>query len=442
MTLFSGTSSADGSLARATQKRRRQRPRFAAFLALSVSGLLGSLIFLASQTQVPQIIRAPGMIKPVGDYRQIETMEGGIVQAVHVRDGQAVSAGDPLIDLHHPDLIHEKEVLSGQLAAVEGELTNIRTVLAMLEEPTGLSPQVIREVRAQGLSNAAARLDLYAQRQRLQTASINEQTETLGILSAAVDFAQDRVAKKEEVLKRYAQLRAQGLKSLSDYLEEEDEVDAVKAAAADAKVRLAEARNALTLTRSALTEETLSLRDEMLSRMSTLEREQAQTQTSLRIVSTKLDDLRIVAPAGGIVQSGVYPTAGEVIAPGETVFELLPTRQKLIVEARIPNAEIGHVSVDHPVLVSVDTYDIRRYGKAHAHLTSIYPVPLTDEQTGETYFRALFTLSDNTVGSGPYQRHLQAGMTVVAEVTANEQTLLSYLLKPVQFTLERAFNER
>jgi multidrug efflux pump subunit AcrA (membrane-fusion protein) len=67
---------------------------------------------------------------------------------------------------------------------------------------------------------------------------------------------------------------------------------------------------------------------------------------------------------------------------------------------------------------------------------------MTDEKTGETYFRASFVLAGSTIGTGAFNRPLQAGMTVVAEMTTGEQTLLSYLLKPVQLTLERAFNER
>lgn len=419
-----------------------RRPRFAAFLSLAVSAMVGCLVVLAGQTTVPQVTRAPGTILPVGAYPQIETMPGGIVRAVHVRDGQLVEAGDLLVELHHPDLTRERDVTSGQLAAVQRDLATASAVLAVLDREAVPDKAEIDALKGKGLISAAARLDLYAEGQRIQLATIKQQEGTLDILTRATQFAQARVRKKEEILERYAQLRTQGLKSLSDFLEEEDEVDAVRAAASDARVRLAEAQSALMLARAAKVEETLALRDEVLTRWAELEQKRVELEISLDVVNSKLSALRISAPARGIIQAITYPNPGEVIAPGEVIFEILPTRRALVVEARIANSEVGHVELEQPVSVSVDTFDARRFGKVEGRLQSIYPVPLTDEQTGETYFRASFKLTEAKVGTGPWERPLQAGMTVVAEMTTGEQTLLSYLLKPVQMTMERAFRER
>lgn len=431
-----------GPMERASWKRRMKRPRFAAFLSLAAFAMIGSLTILAGKTSVPQITRAPGTILPVGEYPEIETMQGGIVRAVHVRDGQYVEAGDLLVELHHPDLIKERDVMTGQLAAVQRDLATASVVLEMLDR--GSLPDVtdIDDLNDKGLTVAAARLELYAGSQRIQDATITQQGETLSILKQAAQFAQDRVQKKEEILERYAQLRVQGLKSLSDFLEEEDEVDAVRAAASDARVRLAEAQSALMLAKATKAEEVLTLRDEMLTRKTELDRKRAELDVSLEVATTKLAALNISAPARGIVQAVTYPNPGEVIAPGEVIFEILPTRQALVVEARIANSEVGHVDANHPVLVSIDTFDARRFGKVEGRLQTIYPVPLTDEKTGETYFRALFVLAEAKVGAGPWERPLQAGMTVVAEMTTGDQTLLAYLLKPVQLTMERAFSER
>ncbi|MGI9367710.1 MAG: HlyD family type I secretion periplasmic adaptor subunit [Ruegeria sp.] len=419
-----------------------RRPRFAAFLSLALSAMVGCLVVLAGQTTVPQVTRAPGTILPVGAYPQIETMPGGIVRAVHVRDGQLVEAGDLLVELHHPDLTRERDVTSGQLAAVQRDLATASAVLAVLDREAVPDKAEIDALKGKGLTSAAARLDLYAESQRIQLASIKQQEGTLDILTRATQFAQDRVRKKEEILERYAQLRTQGLKSLSDFLKEEDEVDAVRAAASDARVRLAAAQSALMLARAAKAEETLALRDEVLTRWAELEQKRVELEISLDVVNSKLSALRISAPARGTIQAVTFPNPGEVIAPGEVIFEILPTRRALVVEARITNSEVGHVAVDQPVSVSVDTFDARRFGKVEGRLQSIYPVPLTDEQTGETYFRASFKLAETKVGTGPWERPLQAGMTVVAEMMTSEQTLLSYLLKPVQMTMERAFSER
>jgi len=442
MGLFSSNKKLLGPLERAKQKRRAQQPRFAALLALTFSGMVAGLVVLASKTEVPQIIRAPGTIIPLGDYAQIETMDGGIVQAVHVRDGQTVEAGDILVSLRHPDLTREKQVLASQLAAARHELANANAVLTALESDAITHSTAVQDLRNQGFVNASAALELHFEGQRIKGVSIRQQEKTLVILKSATSLAQERVQKKEANLKRHAKLHAQGLRSLNDFLEEEDQVDALRAAVSDSEVRLAEAQNTLAITRASLAEETLTLREKILTRITELEQKIAELQVSVEIVMDKLASLHLSAPARGIIQSVAFPSPGEVIAPGETVFELLPTRQALVVEARIPSSEVGHVNTRHPISISIDSFDVRQHGKVEGRLQSVSPLPLIDERTGETYFRASVELSAASVGVDHFQRPLQAGMTVVAEMTTGEQTLLSYMLKPVQLTMERAFNER
>lgn len=442
MDSFTNKRSTAGPIERAKQKRNARQPRFAALLSLTFSGLVAILVVLASQTDVPQITRAPGTITPVGDYHEIESMQGGIVQAVHVRDGQTVEAGDMLMELRHPDLKQENDVLTGQLAAVEHELENAKAILAALSHSATLSLSDIRDLETHGFSGASAALELYLESQQIQKVSIFQQQETLEILQTAVNFGLERIKKKEEILQKYAKLYDRGLKPINEVLEEEDRLDSLRAAASDAHVRLAEAKRELTLAEAALATETLTLREEILTQATQLERERAQLKVSLETVTAKLEGLRLMAPARGIVQSVIHPNPGEVIAPGETIFELLPTRQALVVEARIPNSDVGHIGTEHPISVSIDTFDVRKFGKVQGRLQSVSPLPLVDERTGETYFRASIELNDNRVGTGHFQRSLQAGMTVVAEMTTGEKTLLAYMLKPVQLTMERAFNER
>ncbi|MQY43904.1 HlyD family type I secretion periplasmic adaptor subunit [Epibacterium sp. SM1969] len=431
-----------GPIQRAKLKERARQPRFAAFLAITFSAMVASLVALAGQTDVPQITRAPGTIVPTGDYPAIETLSGGIVKAVHVVDGQTVEAGDVLVELRHPDLSEEQEVLLGQLMSNGRELTNVEAVLAVLDSGAPVSPAQVNALKEKSFDSAAASLELYSESQRIQSLSIAQQQETLSILRNALSFAQERVSRKDANLERITKLYKQGLKPLNDVLDEEDSLDSLRAAASDAQVRLAEAQNALRQATSARAEETLALREEMLTQLVELEKERAQLMVSYDNVSKKLAGLRLVAPARGVVQSVAYPNPGEVIEPGETLYELLPTREALVVEARIPNSDVGHVNTDLPVAISIDTFDVRRFGKVEGQLQSISPMPLVDERTGETYFRASVALENAVVGEGHFRRPLQAGMTVVAEMTTGEQTLLAYMLKPVQLTMERAFNER
>jgi HlyD family type I secretion membrane fusion protein len=432
----------NGPIAKAKQREISRQARFAAMISLIFSGMVAALVVLAGRTDVPQITRAPGTIVPLGDYTQIEVMEGGIVDRVHVQDGDRVKEGDVLVELRHPDLSKEQQRLREQIATVDRKLARARTVLRTLESGTVIDEDELQDLRRQKQHRAAATLEIYAESQRVKGLSIVQQQETLDILQNSQRFTLERIERKQEELARARRLHKQGLTTLRDLAREADQLDALRTAASDGEVRLAQTRSALTLAQAEMAEQTLTLREEMLNEAEELSDMRSELTVSLRIVDRKLDDLQITAPSVGIVQSVAFPNEGEVIAPGETIFELLPTRLDLMVEARIPNNEIGHVGLEQPVNLTVDTYDVRRFGKIQGRVAALSPVPLIDEQTGETYFRASIQLDDQSVGIGAYERPLQAGMTVVAEMTTGEKTLLAYMLKPVHQTMNNAFNER
>lgn len=432
----------NGPIAAAQRNEKLRKPRFAVLIALTFSGMILALILLAGRTDVPQITRAPGTLVPDGDYTQIEVLDGGIVEHVFVRDGDQVAAGDLLVALRHPDLTKEQQGLREQLVAVERKLVRGHTILQMLEGDEEISTKRLNDLRAIGLGTAAAALEIYAESQRIKALTVAQQTETLQILQASQKFTEERVSRKSEELERARKLHAQGLTTLRDMLQEADRLDALRTAASDGEVRLAEARSALSVSRAALAEHRLALRQDVLNEVEDLTDRHNALSISLAQVEKKLAALQITAPSHGVVQTVAFPNQGEVIAPGETIFELLPSQLDLMVEARIPNGEIGHVGVEQSVNLTIDTYDARRFGKAQGKITAVSPVPLIDEQTGETYFRATIALEDVTVGQGSYQRTLQAGMTVVAEMQTGEKSLLAYMLKPVHQTMTTAFSER
>ncbi|MEM6311382.1 MAG: HlyD family type I secretion periplasmic adaptor subunit [Pseudomonadota bacterium] len=431
-----------GPLEKQDQQQKAKKPRLAAMLSVVLLGMVGGLIYLASETSVPQVTRAPGKVVPLGDHTQIETMEGGIVDVVHVSEGETVKTGDVLVELYNPSLTREHETLGQQLSAVDIRLANARAILAVLDKSEPNWDETLALLTKDGLVQAVAELQIYSESQSIRTVSIARQEETLGILKRAVELADERVTRRKDVLENARQLYEKGLVTQQDLRSEEDRYDGAKTSASDAMVRLAQSQNSATLSVAEGAQETLTLREDVLARIDLLDQEQAQLSASLAVVTDRLENLKLSAPVPGIVQSVAFPNLGEVIEPGETIFELLPSEPVLVVEARIPGADIGHVNVDHAVSVDVDNYDARRYGKVEGRLATFSPIPLTDEQTGVPYFRATVEIDGTTVGEGSYQMPILAGMTVVSEIETGEQSMLSYLLRPMQFTLQRAFTER
>lgn len=421
---------------------KSRKPRLAVLIVLLTSSMIAGLVALSAYTVVPQVTRAPGSIVPIGAPTQIETMEGGIAGAVHVSEGQFVEAGQPLIQLTHPDLTREFAALSVELPAVQARLANAEAILSVLDSGSPPARSELDALEADGLNRAAATLSVYAESQRIGLVAIEQQEAAIRTLTEAAEFALLRAGRREESLEQSKSSYDQGLTTLRTYQAEQDQADALRATASDAAVRLAQARSVLTNAIADRQQRTLTLREEVLDQIDELEQQELQVRSSRDTVRHRLSNLNLTAPVSGIVQSVAFPNVGEVIEAGETIFELLPIQDRLVVEARIPIGDIGHIALEHPVSVSADAFDVRRYGKVEGRLGTLSPLSLIDEQTGQPYFRATIELDDLAVGEGTLRRPLQAGMSVVAEFTTDERTFLEYVLKPVASTLRDAFTER
>ncbi|MEM6888132.1 MAG: HlyD family type I secretion periplasmic adaptor subunit [Pseudomonadota bacterium] len=431
-----------GALARAKHAEHVRQPRLAARISLGLCAMIAGLIVLAAKTDVPNVTRAPGAILPQGNYSQVETLEGGIVSAIYVIEGQLVEAGTPMVEMEQPDLQHRINALRGQRAAAIVRLENLTVLRAALLRPELASGHKVDELRHIGMNDAADQLQLHLEQQQIQRLAIDRQTETVRILDAALQFSENRAQSKSAQLESSTALLNQGIKTLNAFNAEEDQLNDLRQNANDARVDLARAKNELGRMRTDLESSRLSLREKLLGDTRATRDLIADFERELEENEARLADLSIVAPEAGIVQSVALLNLGEVIEPGQTLFELVPQRRGLVIEARIPSEDIGHIDFEQAVSIGVDTFDPRRFGKVDGQLLSLSPVPLTDDASGETYFRATIALDDTRIGQGNLRRDLRAGMTVVAEIVTGNQTMLAYFTKPVDSTLNKAFRER
>lgn len=426
-----------------TQKTAKARaPRVASIIAVTLSGLVIAGIALAAMTEVPEVIRTPGMIVPIGNYQQIETMEGGVVRSVNTREGEIVAKGTVLAELVHPDLSREARTMDQELSSLAARIANHRALLDTVVPGHAIDIGAISRLEQNGLSHAAVKSRIYRASQTIQTATIDQMTETVRILEDAMTFATARADAKEVDLALAEDLHKRGLTPLRELQAKRHGANDMRAAAADATVRLAEAEQTLRLAIAAQQEEALTLRADNLSQLLDLEREFDTITAARAALQERLDALQIMATTAGVIQSVAYPKPGEVIARGETLFEILPIDQALVAEVRIPTIDIGHVSRGDAVTLSVDTFDARRFGKVQGEIIAISPASVTDDMTGEDYYRATIELGSPELGQGNLRRKLRSGMTVVAEVVTDTRSALAYLLKPVQRSMEGALGER
>ncbi len=397
---------------------------------------------------------APGKIIPSGQVKVIQAGNIGRVKAILVADGDAVKAGQPLIELDPTLADADRERLQSDWIAGTLELARWRAFSAWLD--TGKAGDIKAEVdqafTTVKLKQTQSSMDLQRAlltqaiaEQRSKVASIDQ---SLARKRADATSTERMVEKLRKTLPLVTQ-RAESVRKLSDsnlvakntYLEIEQE-------RIEAEQDLSAQESALVSTNAAISElieqRGLTLaeaRRAALEKVEVLGARVASQQQELIKARDIASNQVLTSPVEGIVQQLKVHTIGGVVQPAEALLVVVPKDQLLEVEARVLNKDIGFVRAGQSVTVKVESFPFTRYGVIAGHVTSVSRDAIADEKLG-LYYAARVRVAKSTMRVDGVDVLLSPGMAVTAEVTTGTRRLIEFVLSPVMTHLDESGRER
>ena len=158
--------------------------------------------------------------------------------------------------------------------------------------------------------------------------------------------------------------------------------------------------------------------------------------------SDELRYLRIVAPESGIVHQLVLHTVGGVVNPAESIMLIVPSGDRLAVDARVAPKDIDQVlRSDQTARIRFSAFDQRSTPEVTGHIETVAADLAQDEHSGEHYYTARITISQEESEKLDDDR-LVPGMPAEVHINTGERTAMSFLLKPLLDQIARAFRER
>lgn len=374
--------------------------RLVVWLAASV--LL--IFFLWSHwATLDQITRAPGSIISSSGTQVIQSMDGGTIDAITVKEGDAVVAGQVLVQFDR--------------TRTEATYLEARAKMAALTAAVGrLEAEVLGgPLKFPGL------LKDYPEIQRAQTqlfikrqAAIREEIQAL---QGLIDLTEKELKLTEPLLKS-------GDVSQTDVLRLQRQV-------ADLSAQKANRSN--------------KYFQDAQAELSKAQDELASVQQNVAQRKSQLDLTQLRAPMNGVVKNVRTTTQGGVVRPGEEVMQIVPLEDDLVVQARVSPSDIAFLKIGQPVAVKIEAYDYTVYGDLAGKLTFISPDTLTEDlrQGEQPYYRVLARTDGRRFSGKPDEKlDIQPGMTATIEVKTGQRTVLQYLLKPVVKTMSQSLGER
>jgi adhesin transport system membrane fusion protein len=371
-------------------------------IRVMIFGLL-LLLMWSAIGKIDQVTRAQAQIIAAERTQLVQSLEGGILTQMHVKEGDVVKAGQLLATL-------QKERAEAAVSDSSAKVAALRITLARLHAEVYERPLIFEKDLLAFSDYIRNQTELY---QKRQTAFKDDVRSLQNILSLA-----------EAELNINRKLEKSGDVSRAELLRLERGV-------ADVRAQLAGKRN--------------KYFQDAQAEMTKAQEELSTQSEQLRDRTQVLEHAELVAPVDGVVNNIKVNTLGGVVRSGDTVMELLPTGESLVVEAKIPPADIAFVSVGQDTSVKLDAYDSSIFGGIRGKVSYISSDVLTEEtrQGPLMYYRVRIKLTDNEFkGNKAKEIQLRPGLTATVEIKAMERTVLSYLTKPITKTFNQSMGER
>lgn len=396
----------------------------------------------ANFATLDEVAVATAEIVPAGRIKVVQHLEGGIIQEIYVTEGDTVREGQTLMQLDLASSGTNREELlvrqdSERLIKARLEAEAEGKELVFPEDVSKRRPAIVSAQR-QAFEARRRELSSTVQVMREQVKQRELEVEELTARSRAVE---SNYKLASERLKMSKSLLAEGLTAKMEHLELEAEVENLDGEMKSLRPSLPKVQAAVEEAKQRLQETESRFRREAQDQLGKVEEDIARVAELLNEATAQGIRAEIKSSINGVVKNMRYNSIGNVVKPGEPIMEIVPTGDKLVVEAKLNPIDRGYVSEGQSATVKVSTYDFARYGGLAGTVIRVAPDSSTDEE-GAPYFRVIVQTDKNYLGKVEGDLPITPGMQATVDIHTGKKSVMDYLVKPVLKLRDEAFRER
>lgn len=390
---------------------------------------------------------APAVISPDGDRKTVQHLEGGIIAELLVRDGDPVTAGQPLVLLEsiQPKATHDM-LLSQQW-------TLLATQVRLLAEQAGRQdvqfPEKLLETRDERLqamlegqrrlfqdrlATHLARKDVL--RQRIE--QLNEQVKGLQAQvdssNAQLELIAEELVGKEALLRKNIVTKPEVLKLQRAVAELEGRRGEYLGGIARAQQQIGETHLQILMTDAERTDQVTTKLEQLRVELSTVTE---KLNSSVDILKRTV----ITAPLAGVVLNMRFKTNGGVLRPADPILDIVPAEDTLLIDAKISPNDIDVVRAGLAAKVQLSAYSGRSAPRLNGTVRTVSADRMVDDATRQAYYLARVQVDREEIRQSHSGIELIPGMPAEVLIVTGERTMMGYLFQPFLDALWRSFRE-
>ncbi len=417
-----------------------QTPRGARIVVwLSLAAVL-TLIVWAAFAVLDEVTRGEGKVIPTRQIQILQSLDGGIVSEILVKEGQSVKIGDLLLKVDPTRMVSSLRENQSQYLSLLAKAARLQALAdgARFIPPPAVAqeaPEIVAQERALYESRRAeldATIGVFRQQasqrsQELISAKARREQASQSYTLTARELEMTRPLVKTGAVSDVELLRLE--RDVARYRGERDsansDIPRLESSVLEASRKMQEVE--------------LTFRNVARSELSEVNAKISALSEGSAALEDRVNQTEIRSPVNGTVKQLKVNTVGGVVQPGKDVIELVPSDDALLLEARVLPKDIAFLRPGQKALVKFTAYDYSTYGGLEATLEHISADSVLDDK-GNAYFLVRVRTLSTTIG--PHNFPIIPGMVVEVDILTGKKSVLSYLLKPILRAKAKAMTER
>jgi len=408
-----------------------------------IGGAIAVLAVVALGFPMETVVISPGRVIPSDRVKSIQHLEGGIIRAVMIKEGDKVREGQPLVEIDLGGGGLNFEELTARHAATQA--TRVRLIAESRGQPLTrqtFAPDIDESVlqgeagayEARALEQRGVMAGAVSALEQARSKQMEQQAKVAGL--------SERLALMQKELEISEQLLAEKLVGQIEVLEKRRQAETVRSDLAVARQGLVSAGAAIGEAQAKMAEAEGRFRRRASDELATVERQLASLSEDLGRARTQRSRTVVKAPADGIVKGLRNSSAGWVVKPGESILEVVPDEDEIMIEARLSPNDRGFVEVGQKAVVKITAYDFLRYGSVDGEVMLVAADADRDPEQPNAgpYYRLLVSTAQSHVGQQTENR-ITVGMEAEVDLRVGTDPFIWYILRPVLKMRREAFRE-
>ncbi|MBU0858534.1 MAG: HlyD family type I secretion periplasmic adaptor subunit [Alphaproteobacteria bacterium] len=400
-------------------------------------------VLWANWASLDEVTRGEGKIIPSSEIQIIQHQEGGIIDALLIREGEEVKAGQPLMRLRDVGAMSDLGANQQRYLGLKAKIQRLQAQAEGRDTPTFTddvikgAPEAVREeleafraTRGSKDSQVVVLQEQLAQKKQ----EINELNTRAADLRGVISLSRQEMEMIRPLVERGSAPKVELLQLERAMKERQTELNGLQTALprAQSAVQEAEAR---------IKELTSGSKADAQTELSTTMIEMSTIEQTLGALQDRQTRTEITSPVNGLIKEIKIHTIGGVVQPGQDILEIVPLNDQLLVEANVRPGDIAFLHPGQKAVVKITAYDFAIYGGLNGELVDISADTITNEK-GESFYRVRVRTNETALQRKGEVLPIIPGMVATIDILTGEKTVMQYIMKPLIKTVGNAMKER